>query len=159
VPAGELGRQPVGELGQVDQRQQLVDLGGYLPLGTLLDLETEADVVGHAHVPERRVVLEHEPDVPLLGRQPGRVVALDLDGALIRQLEPRDDPQQRRLATAAGAEQRGQLTGRDLQVDVGERDEVAEALADATNVDAHCSSLLIGGSPPWDAGWSRPPGR
>src|SRR3712207_8533768 len=51
--------------------------------------------------------------------------------------KPRDDAQQGRLAAAARAEQRGQLPGRDREVDVLEGDEVAEALADAGDLDAH----------------------
>ena len=52
-------------------------------------------------------------------------------------VEARDDPQQRGLAAAGRPEQRGQLAGRDGDVDVVEGDEVAELLGDAGDVDAH----------------------
>jgi hypothetical protein len=41
---------------------------------------------------ERRVVLEDEADAALLRREPGRRPALDQYVALVRVLEPRDDP-------------------------------------------------------------------
>ena len=91
---------------------------------------------------ERGVVLEHEADVALLRRQAGGVDALDLDRAAVGVLEPGDDPQQRRLAAAARAEQRGELTGRDVDRHVVEGDEVAEALVDVADLDAHRVVLL-----------------
>ena len=66
LPTGQLGRETVGELRQVDQLQQLVDPGAYLRLRLSSDLQTERDVLGHGHVLEHRVVLEHESDVALL---------------------------------------------------------------------------------------------
>jgi hypothetical protein len=54
---------------------------------------------------EGGVVLEHEADLAPLRRHAGRVLALDLHRARIGLLEAGDDPQQRRLARAARAEQ------------------------------------------------------
>ena len=62
----------------------------------------------HGHVLEGRVVLEDEADAALLRRERGRVVARRSDRARVGLLEPGDDAQQRRLAAAARAEQRGQ---------------------------------------------------
>ena len=45
LTAGQLRRHPIGELGQVNQRQQLVDLGRDLLLRPLPDLEAESDVL------------------------------------------------------------------------------------------------------------------
>ena len=73
--------QPVGELLEVHQLEQLVDPGADLGLGPLADLEAERDVAATRHVLERGVVLEHEADVALLRRQVGGVDALDLDRA------------------------------------------------------------------------------
>jgi hypothetical protein len=121
----------------VHQLQELVDPGPDLGLGPLADLQPEGHVPEHRQVLERRVVLEHEPDVALLGRQAGGVEALDHHGPLVRVLEAGDDPQQRRLAAAAGTEQRRELAGGDGEVDVVERDEIAEALRHARDLDAH----------------------
>jgi hypothetical protein len=97
---------------------------------------------------ERGVVLEHEPDVALLGRRVRGVDALDLDRSRVSMLEPGDDAQQRGLAAAARAEQRGELPGGDGDVHVLEGDEVAEALPDPLHLDAHdglTSWLRVGG--------------
>jgi len=54
-----------------------------------------------------------------------------------------DDPQQGGLAATGRAEERGQLTGRDADVDVVQGDEVAELLGDTCDVDAHDCSLTL----------------
>ena len=90
---------------------------------------------------ERRVVLEDEADAALLRRHAGRVLAGDEDLAGVGLLEPGDHAQQRRLAAAARAEQRGQRAGRDLERDVVERDEVAEPLRD-------CAATMLRRFPP-----------
>ena len=128
---------PVGELLEVHELEQLVDPRLDLGLGALADLEAEGHVAVHGEVLERGVVLEHEADVALLRRQVGGVDALDLDAPGVGLLEAGDDAQQRRLAATAGAEQRGELAGGDADGDVVEGDEVAEALADARDLDAH----------------------
>ena len=73
----------MAELRQVDELEQLVDPGLDLVLGPLADLQPERDVLGHRHVLEDGVVLEHEADVALLGRQLGGVGALDGDAAAV----------------------------------------------------------------------------
>ena len=92
---------------------------------------------------ERGVVLEHEPDVAPLRGHAGDLAPVDAHLAGIGLFESADDAQQRRLAAAGRAEQRGQLTARDVQVDTFERDEVAEPLGDAGGFDTHaeCSFL------------------
>ena len=64
---------------------RLVDLG----LRALADLEPEADVVGDGHVREERVRLEDHPDVALVRRPVGDVLAVDRDRAGGRLLEAR----------------------------------------------------------------------
>jgi hypothetical protein len=86
------------------------------------------DVVAHGHVLEGRVVLEHEADAALLRRDARDVVAVDLDRPRVGGLQAADDPQQRRLARATRAEQRGQRAVGDLERDVVQGDEVTEAL-------------------------------
>ena len=141
LAAGELRGQPVGELLQVDQSEQLVDPGTDLRLRPVPDLQSERDVAPHRQVLERRVVLEDEADVALLRRQVGGVDVLDLDPAGVGLLEAGDDAQEGRLATAGGAEQGRELPGRDAEGDVVERDEVAESLADTADLDAQRGSF------------------
>ena len=86
---------------------------------------------------ERRVVLKDEADVAALGGDAGGVHLVDHHRPAVGLLQAADDAQQGGLATAAGAEQRGQLTALDVEGDVLERDEVAEALGDAAGLNAH----------------------
>ena len=137
LPAGELRRQSIGELVEVHQLEQLHDARADLCLGDLANLEPERHVAVDAQVLERCVVLEHEADVPLLGTQPRRVGAVDLDDAGVRLLQTGDDAQQRGLAAAGRPEQRREVAAVDVDRDVAESDEVAEVLVDVANADAH----------------------
>ena len=132
LPARELRGIPLREALELDELQQLVHPLGDLRLRTLADLEAERDVVVHGHVLEGGVVLEHEADAALLRRPAGDVLAVDEDRAHVGRLEPGDDPEQRGLAAAARAEERGERSRRDLHRDVVERDEVVEPLRDAS---------------------------
>ncbi len=133
-PAVRLASEPDAlELG----RDALVDLG----LVDLLPLEPEGHVVGHGHVREQRVALEDGVGGALEGRQPDLVGALDQHLPARRLLEAGDHAQSRRLAAAARPEHREELAAGDLQVDVVDRREVAEALRDRAQGDA----LLAGG--------------
>src|SRR4029450_1395320 len=78
-----------------------------------------------------------EADAPALGRDVGRVRAPDVHGAAVGQLQPGDHPQKGRLAASTGTEQGREGAVADVQRDVVERQEVAEALGDAHHLDAH----------------------
>src|SRR3954447_5650043 len=127
LAARELGREPIGQMVEVHELEQFAHALAHLGLGPLADLQPERHVLGHGEVLEGGVVLEDEADVALLGRQVGRIGAFDGDLAGVGGLEARDDAQQRRLAPAARAEQRGQLTGGDVERDVVDRGEGAVA--------------------------------
>jgi len=64
--------------------------------------KAEGHVLEHRHVPEQRVVLEHEADSPLAGVLPGGVLGIEQHLAAVGVVEPGDDAQQRRLARAEG---------------------------------------------------------
>ena len=140
LAARELRRVAVAQALQVDQVDQLghpvLDLG----LRPAPDLQAERDVLGDGHVLERRIVLEHEADAPLVRGQRGHVPAAQADGAGVGLLEPSDHPQQRGLAAAAGAEQRGQRAVGDLERDVVEGHEVPELFGHIECVDRHHAS-------------------
>jgi hypothetical protein len=142
LPAGELVRIPVREAVEVHQLEQLVDAPHDLGLGALADLQAEGDVLPDRHVLESGVVLEHEADVALLRGQPGRIRARDQDRPGVRALEPRDHAQEGRLAAAAGAEQSREAAVGHLDRHVVKCGELAEALRDILNRDAHQTSLL-----------------
>ena len=66
MPAGELFRVAIGERLHVHELEQLAHPSLARRLVLLPDAEPEPDVVGDRHVPEQRVVLEHETDAALL---------------------------------------------------------------------------------------------
>ena len=127
----------VGPAGDLDEVEQLVHAFADLGPRPLPDLQPEGDVLANGHVLERRVVLEDEADAALLRRLARDVHAVELYGSGLRLLEPGDDAQERRLAAAAGAEQRRQGAGGDLDRSIVERDEVTEPLRDRPGDDGH----------------------
>src|SRR5262249_9668974 len=68
-------------------------------------------------VREERVVLEDHADVAMLWRHPGHWPRVDGDLAGRGWREPGDHHERRGLAGAARAEQRDELSPRDLQID------------------------------------------
>ena len=99
-------------------------------------LEGKRDVAVHIHVGEERVVLKNHADVASGGRRERHVLAAEQDAALLRQLEARDDLEQRGLAGAARPEDREELAGPDLEIDAVERDNRSERLADTAQSQA-----------------------
>ena len=89
-------------------------------------------------------MLEDEADVSLLRRERGRVLAGEEDLAGVRRLEAGDDAEQRRLSGAARAEERGERAALDVERDVLEGDEVAEALRDVADEDRHQAVSSLG---------------
>ena len=144
-PKEEIKRK-VDELLELVHLEQFAHPAADLVLGPAPDLQPEGDVAEHGEVLERGVVLEHEAHVAPLGRHPGGVHPVDLDRAGVRLLEPADDPQQRRLAAAARAEQRGQLARRHREVHIGQCSEVAEPLGDGVRLDTHQLFFSLGRS-------------
>ena len=88
---------------------------------------------------EQRDILEDHPDPPSLGRDghpgPGHPAAADLDRARIGGVEPGDQAQDRRLAAAGRPEHRQHLAGPHVEVDVVDRDDVAERAPQAARLD------------------------
>ena len=137
LAAGELRREPPAEAVELHQRQQLVhaaiDFRFRRPGGTRAHAQAERHVFEHAHVAEQRVMLKHEADAPLGRGAMGDVLVVEPDSrarVALRRFQAGDDPQQRRLARAAGAQQRDQLAVVDRQADVAQRLVAAERLAD-----------------------------
>jgi hypothetical protein len=145
LPARELVGVALGqpfELDQVEERAHLLldrRVGG--ALGARAHAQAEGDVLEDRHVPEERVVLEHEAHVAVLHALVGGVLTLDQHATGIGSLEARDYPQQRGLARARRTQEGHQLAGRDLERNVGEGLEAAEALGDVLDLDGHGSFL------------------
>ena len=109
------------------------------PAGARPHPQAEGDVLEDRHVAEQRVVLEDEADAALAHVDIGGVFAVEQDRAGIGHLEAGDDAQQGRLARARRAEQRHQLARRHVEVQVVADDRRAEALVEATHLDAHAA--------------------
>ena len=75
------------EVVELHQLQQLVHARADLLLGrpsiARPHAQAERDVLEHGHVPEERVVLEHEADVAVAGALRGRVLAVDEHRSLV----------------------------------------------------------------------------
>ena len=82
-------------------------------------------------------MLKDEAHAPIARGGVGDVGTSDRHGPLIGLLQAGDDAQQRRLAAAAGSEQRRQGAVADADVDVFERGEGAKPLGDLLDLDRH----------------------
>jgi hypothetical protein len=82
-------------------------------------------------VREQRVVLEDGVHLALERRSPRDVHTVEFDHAGRRSLEPGDQPQAGRLSRAGRTEEGEELAVGDLEIEVFERDDVPERLAQA----------------------------
>ncbi len=93
-------------------------------------MEAKGDVLRHAQVRKERVILkDHAHPAPFgwqLALAVGNAHPADFDHALVEALEAGDQPQRRRLAAAAGTEQRQQLAARQIQRHAARRFDHAE---------------------------------
>ncbi len=87
---------------------------------------------------EQRVILEDKTDLALVRGEPRHVAVADEDPAGARPQQARKDTQQRRLARAAGAEKRDELTSGYLERHAVERGEIAEAMRYRLRPHPHC---------------------
>ncbi|MNF70462.1 hypothetical protein D3C84_523730 [compost metagenome] len=143
LAAGQLVRLALGVLAHLHQLEHLGDPRVDLLPGHLVLFEAEGDVVGHAHVREQRVGLEHHVDRPLVGRQVGDVLAVEVDAPLGRPFETGEHAQQGRFTRARATEQREYLAFVDGQRDVVDRDGFIELLRHPIDFDQHLFRLLI----------------
>ncbi len=73
LPAGQLRDRPVGEAGQVDEIEELVDAGLLLVLRRAADAQGIGDVLADGEVREQRQRLEHHAEIALMRVEPGDV--------------------------------------------------------------------------------------
>ncbi len=100
-----------------------------------LDAQAVADVLGHSHVREERVVLEHGVGLARVWRDVGDVAAAELDLAGVGALEACDQAQERGLARTRRSEQREELALLDHEVDTRHGRDRAVVLADAVELE------------------------
>ena len=120
---------------QAHQVEDLVDpLACFLARHALL-AQPEGDVALHRHMGEQGVGLEDHVDRPFVGRHGRHVDPVDQHPAFVRRFKPGDDPQQRRLAAARGAEQREQFALVDVEIGADHRRFAVEGLGHAPDAD------------------------
>ena len=78
-------------------------------LGDLLHVQAKGHVLGHAHVGEKAVLLEHHADAPVPGADVGDVLAVHGDLAAGDVLQAGKTPQQGAFAAAGGPQQGDQV--------------------------------------------------
>ena len=99
-------------------------------LGRRRARKRERHVAVNGLVRIQRVVLEHHRDVPVLRRHVVDQPVADADLAIARLFQPRDHPQNGRLAAARRPHQHDELLVRDVEVDATYRFDGAEPLAE-----------------------------
>ena len=132
-------RQPAGNatqrVGEVEQGRDLAHAPVDLLGGDLLGVEREGQVLRHRETRIEGVELEHHGNVAIARREVVDPAACDEDVARRRVLEPRDHAERRGLAAARRAEQAHDLAGFHVEVDVVDRGERAEVLAEVAQLD------------------------
>ena len=109
LAAGQLRRQPLFEAFQRHEPQQLIAAALARGRRHAARTQGELDVVRHRHVPEQRVVLEHETDLAQPRIEAGHVLAVQDDSAAIHRRQARDCAQERALAAAGRSQQDEEL--------------------------------------------------
>ena len=135
LAAGQLRRPAVEQILEPEQRRDVGDPAGDLRLLDPARLQAVADVLPDAQMRVERVGLEDHRHVALAGRQVGHVAAADPDLAFGGLLEPRDHPQERRLAAARRPDEHEELTVCDPQRDLFDGAHASVRLADSVELD------------------------
>ena len=130
-PAGN----PAERVAEVEQAGDLVHPALDLVIGDALGMERKGQVLGHREARIECVELEHHGDVAVARREVVDPRAGDEDVARRRVLEPCDHAERRGLAAARRAQQAHHLAGFHVEVDVVDRRERAEVLAQVAQFD------------------------
>ena len=134
---GELVGVPAAESDESHEVEQLLPLLRPLGGGDSPDPEPELHVLGDRHVPEDRVVLEHESRPALLRREPSDVAAVDEDSSAVDLREARDQPQDRALSASRRAEQDEELPLGDVERHLIDDRQIPEAFGKAVERNRH----------------------
>lgn len=147
LAAGELMWVALRQLADARQRAQLVDACIDRRFRPPAQAQRKANIAAHRHGRKQRVGLEYEADVAFARRQRLDPPAVDQELASVGTREAGDDPEQGRLAAAGTADESDEFTGGDLERDIVDRANVAEALADVPQAEAgHGASSNSGGA-------------
>ena len=130
-PAGD----PAERMGEVEKAGDLAHPAVDFLLGDALGVEREGQVLGYRQARVERVELEHHRDVSIARREVVDPRTGDEDLARRRFLEAGNHAQRRGLAAARRTQQAHHLAGFDVEVDVVDRGERAEVLAQVAQLD------------------------
>ena len=100
LPAGQLVRLPAFKALQTNEFKRLAHPAGLFSPGNLSNGQAEADVSCDTHIREKGVVLEHHAHVPLFNAEFFNRLARNGNAARCREIEARDQPEQRRFPAA-----------------------------------------------------------
>ena len=120
---------------QADQRQQFSDPLGDRRFGLTAADQAVPDIVGDSQIGKQRIGLEDDPEVTRRRRQSRNVPALLMDRARGLRVEPGNGAKQSGLAAARGTEKAHELALGDVERDVAQRREIAEALVEIANLE------------------------
>ena len=148
LAAGQIGRTPRLETGQINGRQGLGDLAGPRRALQAPHPQRIADILGHAHMRPERIGLEDDADIAVLRRHvpavAGHQSPVEADRTAGQRVEAGDQAKQGRLAAARRAEQRDELARPDLEGDVVDGRGLAEAFGDGGERDGGHARLMAG---------------
>ena len=133
LAAGKLRDRAGGEWSKLNHGQQFGHAGGDGRSLLAACAQPKGDVLLDRKVREQRVVLEHDADITPVRRQPGQVPPAEEHLATVGGKQPGQYAQQRRLATAGGAEQRDKLALAHGEGDILKHTGLPEAFGDTLN--------------------------
>ena len=131
-----------GILGHLHQLEHLLHPGIDLGLGQAILLEAKGDVLGHRHMGEQGVGLEHHVDGAFIGGHVGDVDPVEEQPPLGRAFETGQHPQQGRFAGTGATEQGENLPLVNIERYVIDRQRFVELLAYPINFHQHFFALL-----------------
>ncbi len=135
----------VGRVGQPEAHEQLVGPGGHRGAGQVREPADQPEVLAPGQVLVDRGVLTGEADAGPDGvGLAGDVEAEHLGPPAVAVDDGREDADGGGLPRAVGAEEAEHGAGRDLEVDAGERHDVAEALGEALDADRRGLDVGVG---------------
>ncbi len=139
LAARKLARQALVHAFQRDELEQFLAAGA--PVGGLHApyAQREFDVVGHGHVAEQRIVLEHQADATIAGAHVRDVLAMQGDASVIDAGQAGDGPQQGALAAARRAQQDEELALAHLEGNVVDDGLFLISLGDLVEGDGHAA--------------------
>jgi hypothetical protein len=137
LAARELRRAPRQQVVEADAVRRRTDAPVDVARGDAPRPQREGDVVEDGEVGIERVVLKHHRHVAAGGRDVVDLAIADPNGAGVDRLESGEQPQQRGLAAAGGAEQHQAFAVGDVEIDRSQRVMGAEALRHALEFHAH----------------------